>query len=94
MSDRREALEEALAVIKIAVTVDEKKTLTEELGVFIDWLQPMLDLPGREAEPVINGFNAKNVLREDLAQSQSQDALQEAAPDFADQYYRVPAIID
>ena len=94
MKDYQAALESAARAAKIELSPAEKERLGEELAAFEKWLEPLLAVDTRGAEPVLFSHRAVNVLREDIPGAADPAKLQRAATHFADGFYRVPSIIE
>lgn len=87
-------LEKATRAVKIETERQEEEDLAESLKRFLQWLEPILAVNTAGCEPVLFSQGAKNVFREDRAESSDPSALQEESPLFEEGFYRVPPIID
>ncbi len=94
MSEVKQGFEKAVKTTKVGLSEHEQDSLYQQLGIFLRWLEPLLEVDAAEIEPVLLGHNAVNVLREDTACKGVMAELQEAAPEFAEGYYLVPSIIE
>lgn len=90
----QEELAKAIRVIKIEVTPPEQEQLSGELSCFLQWLEPLLAVDTADADQVLISHGAVNVLREDKAHSGDLADLQKAAPNFDEDFYQVPPIIE
>lgn len=89
-----EDLDKAIDVIKIEITCDEKKQLAVNLKRYLQWLEPLINVNTSDLVHMLNGHGAVNVLRDDKAQSGDRHLLQQAAPDFDEDFYQVPPVIE
>lgn len=94
MSEVKKGFEKAVKMCKLDLPEDEQENLYQQLGGFMRWLEPLLEVDTTEVEPMLFGHNAVNVLREDFVHKSAAAELQEAAPEFAEGFYLVPPIIE
>jgi len=94
MSDIEKGFEKAVKTAKVDLPGDEHVRLYQQLGIFANWLGPLLAVDTTGIEPIILGHNSVNVLREDFAHKGVMAELQEAAPEFDEGFYLVPPIIE
>ena len=94
MEDIKAGLEKAIRVMKIEVETDEQEKLSAELGQFLQWLKPMLDLKTEGVDQVLVAHDSKSIMRKDEAKQADLAELQEAAPDFVGGFYQVPPVIE
>ncbi len=94
MSEVKKGFEKAVKTAKLDLPGDEYDRLYQQLGIFVNWLEPLLEVDTTGIEPILLGHNSVNVLREDFAHKGVMAELQEAAPEFDQGFYRVPPIIE
>ena len=94
MDDLKEALEQAIRVIKIEIDPGRQEQLLGELKCFLGWLEPLRQVETGDVEPLLFGHFSANVLREDQAVAAELTDLRKTAPNFEDGFYQVPPIID
>ena len=94
MSDIEKRFDKAVKTAKLGLSEDEHERLCQQLGVFLNWLDPLLEVDAAGIEQILVGHNSVNVLREDCAHKGVMAELQEAAPDFDEGFYQVPPIIE
>jgi len=94
VSDIEKRFDKAVKTAKLGLSEDEHDRLYQQLGVFLNWLNPLLEVDTAGIEPILLGHNSVNVLREDCARKGVMAELQEAAPEFDQGFYRVPPIIE
>jgi len=94
VDELKEALEQAIRVIKIEIDPAEQEQLLGELSLYLDWLEPLRQADTGDVDPLIFGHVSVNVLREDQAVTSELTDLRDAAPNFDDGFYQVPPIIE
>ncbi len=94
MRDIKAVVENAVRAIKIEISPDEKVKLGAELIALEQWLEPLLAVDTGDTEPLLYSHQGLNVFREDEPATGDLEKLQQAASNFDDGFYLVPAIID
>lgn len=94
MDELKEALEQAIRVIKIEIDPAGQEQLLGDLSRFLDWLEPLRQTDTGDVDPLLFGHVSANVLREDQAVASELTDLRKAAPNFEDGFYQVPPIIE
>lgn len=94
MNELKEALEQAIRVIKIEIDPGRQEQLLGELKCFLDWLEPLRQVDTNDVDPLLFGHISANVMREDHAVAAELTDLRKAAPNFEDGFYQVPPIIE
>ncbi|MGM0651370.1 MAG: Asp-tRNA(Asn)/Glu-tRNA(Gln) amidotransferase subunit GatC [Bacillota bacterium] len=94
MSEVKKGFEKAVKMVKLDLPEDERESLYQQLGGFMRWLEPLLEVETTEVEPMLLGHNAVNVLRKDSVHKSAAAELQETAPEFVEGFYLVPPIIE
>lgn len=94
MSDIEKGFDKAVKTAKVGLPEGEHERLYQQLGVFLGWLEPLLEVDAAGVEPILLGHNSVNAVREDVALKGVMAELQEAAPDFDEGFYQVPPIIE
>ncbi len=94
MDELKEALVQAIRVIKIEIDPAEQEQLLGELNRYIDWLEPLQQADTNDVDPLLLGHVSVNVLREDQSIASELTDLRDAAPNFDDGFYQVPPIIE
>ncbi len=94
MDELKEALEQAIRVIKVEIDPAGQEQMLGELSSFLNWLEPLRQVDTGDVDPLLFGHVSANVLREDQAVASDLADLRKAAPNFDDGFYRVPPIIE
>ncbi|GAE28174.1 aspartyl-tRNA(Asn) amidotransferase subunit C [Halalkalibacter wakoensis JCM 9140] len=80
---------------RLAITEDEAKMFTEQLGKIISFAEELNELDTTGVEPTTHVLDMKNVLREDKPQKGLPvEEVLKNAPDHEDGQIRVPSIIE
>lgn len=78
----------------IEITEEEVPTLKEQLNSILDYVQTLSEIPTRGVEPTFHIHPVSNVFRDDVHQaSYKSEEIAKIAPDFKDNFFRVPQII-
>lgn len=94
MDELKEALEQAIRVIKIEIDPGGQEQLLGELECFLGWLEPLRQVDTNDVDPLLFGHVSANVMREDQAVAGELTDLRNTAPNFDDGFYQVPPIIE
>ena len=86
---------EHLAVLaRIKLTTEEKKTCAAELGLILDSVQVLNDIPTDEVEPLIHVLPLYNVMRDDeVRPSLSNNEAMANAPLHEESKFKVPRLL-
>ncbi|HWR59129.1 MAG TPA: Asp-tRNA(Asn)/Glu-tRNA(Gln) amidotransferase subunit GatC [Thermodesulfovibrionales bacterium] len=80
---------------RLALTDEETGKFGRQLGGILSYVEKLGELDTSGIEPTSHTLVISNVMREDLSRpSLSKDAALMNAPDRADDFYRVPKIIE
>jgi aspartyl-tRNA(Asn)/glutamyl-tRNA(Gln) amidotransferase subunit C len=94
VDELKEALEQAIRVIKIEIDPGGQEQLLGELKCFLGWLEPLRQVDTNDVDPLLFGHVSANVMREDQAVAGELTDLRNTAPNFDDGFYQVPPIIE
>ena len=89
-----DALNSAVEAIKVGLSSEERDELLVELGLFIEWLEPLKQSDVSGIDPMLFAHDRVNALRKDEAEAGNLDNIREASPGFEDGFYPVPRIIE
>jgi aspartyl-tRNA(Asn)/glutamyl-tRNA(Gln) amidotransferase subunit C len=67
VDELKEALEQAIRVIKIEIDPAGQEQMLGELSSFLDWLEPLRQVDTGDVDPLLFGHVSANVMREDHA---------------------------
>lgn len=94
MNELKEALGQAIRVIKIEIDPAGQEKMLDELSSFLGWLEPLRQVDADDVDPQLFSHVSANVLREDHAVASELADLRKVAPNFDDGFYQVPPIIE
>ncbi|GKT03137.1 Asp-tRNA(Asn)/Glu-tRNA(Gln) amidotransferase subunit GatC [Furfurilactobacillus sp. WILCCON 0119] len=91
----RAEVEHVAALAKLSLTDEQAAKFTNQLDEIITMIDGLNEVDTDDVQPTTNMVDAAAILRDDVAVNAHQkDALLNEAPDTADGYIRVPAILD
>ena len=95
MAITREDVIKAAKLSRLALTEDEVRLYTDQLGRILGHVEALSALDTSKVEPMITAAAAGNVFRPDEHRPglSREDALQ-AAPAHDDEFFRVPPVIE
>ncbi len=80
---------------RLALSAEEAEKFGRQLGSILAYVEKLGELDTTDIKPTSHTLPIENVMREDAARdSLSKDAALANAPDRADNFYRVPRIIE
>ncbi len=80
---------------RLELTDEEKKLFSRQIHNIIEYINKLNELDTTNVEPTAHVLPVKNVFREDKpGKSLSKDSSLQNGPDTADDFYRVPKIIE
>jgi aspartyl/glutamyl-tRNA(Asn/Gln) amidotransferase C subunit len=94
VDELKEALEQAIRVVKIEIDHAGQEKLLKELNLFLNWLEPLQKADTGDVDPLLFGHVSANVLRDDQAVMGDLSRLRKVAPNFEGGFYQVPPIIE
>ena len=87
-------VEHVARLARLKLTEEEKDLFTDQLNSILDYMEKLNELDTGAIEPTFHVVSHQNVMRKDeVKESQSQEAALENAPDKAQGCFRVPKII-
>jgi aspartyl-tRNA(Asn)/glutamyl-tRNA(Gln) amidotransferase subunit C len=94
MSVSIEEVEKIANLARLYLSEDEKKKLSKELSVILEYMAKLNELNTSTVKPLSHPLDLKNVYREDqLGESLSTAEALKNAPDKTDKYFKVPKVI-
>ncbi len=80
---------------RLELSEEEKEIFSKQLSSIIEYIDKLNELDTTSVDPTAHVLPIKNVFREDeLRQSLPKDKALQNAPNKADDFYRVPKIIE
>jgi aspartyl-tRNA(Asn)/glutamyl-tRNA(Gln) amidotransferase subunit C len=80
---------------RVSLSDDENKAMVSDLSKILAYIEKLNELDIKDVEPTSHVLELANVTREDVSRpSISADQALANAPDRADNFYRVPKIIE
>tara|TARA_Y100000588_G_scaffold384106_1_gene474680 strand:+ start:1552 stop:1836 length:285 start_codon:yes stop_codon:yes gene_type:complete len=73
---------------------NEYGEITEQLGSILNYISSLNELDTTNVPPTSHVLNIKNVLREDIVDEPKVDKLEELAPEFKNNCFLVPKVLD
>jgi aspartyl-tRNA(Asn)/glutamyl-tRNA(Gln) amidotransferase subunit C len=94
MSISIQEVEKIADLARLFLTDDEKKQLSKELNVILEYMDTLNELNTSNIKPLSHPLDLVNVFREDqLGESLSTEDALKNAPDKTDKYFKVPKVI-
>ena len=94
MSISIEEVEKIAHLARLFLTDDEKKQLSKELSIILEYMDTLNELNTSNIKPLSHPLDLVNVFREDqLGESLSTEDALKNAPDKTDKYFKVPKVI-
>ena len=94
MSISIQEVEKLANLARLFLTDDEKKQLSKELSVILEYMDTLNELNTSNIKPLSHPLDLVNVFREDeLGESLSTEDALKNAPDKTDKYFKVPKVI-
>lgn len=95
MAISREEVAKVARLSRLALTEDELRTYTEQLGKILDYVEQLKALDVSSVEPMISAAAKGNVFRADAVRPglTREDAFI-SAPSHDDEFFRVPPVIE
>lgn len=91
----REEVRHVARLARLHLTDDEVERMRQQLDAILAYIDKLRELAVDGVEPTAHAVPLVNVMRDDaLRPSLPQDAALANAPDRADQFFRVPRIIE
>lgn len=91
----REEVQHVARLARLHLTEDEVERMREQLDAILAYIDKLRELPVEAVEPTAHAVPLVNVMRDDTRRpSLPQDSALANAPDRADQFFRVPRIIE
>jgi aspartyl-tRNA(Asn)/glutamyl-tRNA(Gln) amidotransferase subunit C len=88
-------VEHIAKLARLSITDEEKETLGSQLSNILDYIEKLNELDTTDVPPTFHVLELINVARDDSpVDSLTADDALNNAPDRADNFYRVPKIID
>ncbi len=88
-------VEHIARLARLSLTGDERTAMVSDLSNILDYTEKLDKLDTRDVEPTSHVVGITNVMRDDRPRpSISADEALSNAPDRADNFYRVPKIIE
>lgn len=90
-----EKVEKLAQSIRIALSDDDVKKMTEEINKTINAVEKIQELNTSDVKPTTHGIVLENIMREDKPQhSITQEEALANAPDQQDGHFKVPSIME
>jgi len=78
----------------IEINDEEVPALKEQINSILDYVQKLSEIPTKGVEPTFHIHAVSNVFREDVHEASfKSEEIGKIAPDFKDNFFRVPQII-
>jgi aspartyl-tRNA(Asn)/glutamyl-tRNA(Gln) amidotransferase subunit C len=91
----REEVQHVARLARLHLTDEELERMRQQLDAILAYIDKLRELDVEGVEPTAHAVPLVNVMRADeLAPSLSQDAALANAPDRAEEFFRVPRIIE
>jgi aspartyl-tRNA(Asn)/glutamyl-tRNA(Gln) amidotransferase subunit C len=91
----REEVQHVARLARLHLTDDEAERMREQLDAILAYIDKLSELAVDGVEPTAHAVPVVNVMREDAVRAcLSQDEALANAPDRADEFFRVPRIIE
>ena len=80
---------------RLHLSPDEKKGLTQDLNMILEYVEKINELNTSQVEPTSHILPIRNVTREDVVKpSPGQEIMLQNAPDKENGFFRVPPVIE
>ena len=91
----REEVQHVARLARLHLTDEEAERMREQLDAILAYIDKLRELPVDEVEPTAHAVPLVNVMRDDApVDCLPQEATLANAPDRADEFFRVPRIIE
>ncbi|MBM4145317.1 MAG: Asp-tRNA(Asn)/Glu-tRNA(Gln) amidotransferase subunit GatC [Nitrospira sp.] len=95
MKITKEQIQHIAVLSRLNLSEEEKDLFGSQLSSILDYMDQLNELDTRETEPTSHVLSLSNVMRDDIPTSSlpGEEALKNA-PSHAENFYRVPKIIE
>jgi aspartyl-tRNA(Asn)/glutamyl-tRNA(Gln) amidotransferase subunit C len=95
MSLELKDVEHVARLARLALSEAEKAQMATQLTAILDYIQKLRELPTDGVEPTAHAVPLRNVMREDdVRPCLDREAMMASAPERADEFFRVPRILE
>jgi aspartyl-tRNA(Asn)/glutamyl-tRNA(Gln) amidotransferase subunit C len=91
----RDEVEHVAKLARLAITEEEKEKYSQQLSNILTYIEKLKELDTSKVEPTSHVLPMKNIFREDeVKPSLPREEILKNAPDRAEEFFRVPKIIE
>ena len=91
----KQEVEHVAKLARLAITDEEKERYSQQLSNILTYIEKLKELDTSKVEPTSHVLPMKNIFREDeVRPSLPREEILKNAPDRAEEFFRVPKIIE
>ncbi|MEO1210553.1 MAG: Asp-tRNA(Asn)/Glu-tRNA(Gln) amidotransferase subunit GatC [Cyanobacteria bacterium J06638_20] len=91
----REQVRKVAHLARLELTEAEETQFSGQLNSILDYFEQLSELDTNDVEPTARAIDVVNITRADAQESYAErDRILEGAPDRADDFFRVPQILN
>lgn len=95
MKITEELFDKIAHLARLEFTVEEKKSMMEDMSNIVSWVEKLEELDTSEVEPLTGMSHEINVLRKDEEKEHlDRDIAMQNAPDSENGFFKVPKVIN
>ena len=95
MKITEEQVKHVARLARLAISEKEKELFTRQLGEILTYIEKLKELDTSKVDPTSHVLPIKNIFREDeVRPSLPREEILKNAPDRAEEFFRVPKIIE